>query len=81
MKTIGIVAEYNPFHLGHAWQIRESRRILERTGGETAVIAVMSGDFVQRGEAAARALREVPWRCWRIWERRFFRSDVRRKTA
>ena len=53
MKTIGIVAEYNPFHLGHAWQIRESRRILERTGGETAVIAVMSGDFVQRGEAAA----------------------------
>ena len=28
-----------------------------------------------------RALREVPWRCWRIWERRFFPSDVRRKTA
>ena len=49
MKTIGIVAEYNPFHLGHARQIRESRRITERTGEETAVIAVMSGDFVQRG--------------------------------
>ena len=53
MKTIGIVAEYNPFHLGHARQIRESRKITERTGEETAVIAVMSGDFVQRGEAAA----------------------------
>lgn len=52
MKTIGIVAEYNPFHLGHDRQIRESRRITERTGEETAVIAVMSGDFVQRGEAA-----------------------------
>ena len=53
MKTIGIVAEYNPFHLGHARQIRESRKITERIGEETAVIAVMSGDFVQRGEAAA----------------------------
>lgn len=52
MKTIGIVAEYNPFHLGHARQIRDSRKITGRTGEETAVIAVMSGDFVQRGEAA-----------------------------
>ena len=52
MKTIGIVAEYNPFHLGHALQIRESRRIVEAEGEETAVVAVMSGDFVQRGEAA-----------------------------
>ena len=53
MKTIGIVAEYNPFHLGHAWHIRESRRIAAaEEGEETAVIAVMSGDYVQRGEAA-----------------------------
>ena len=52
MKTIGIVAEYNPFHLGHALQIRETRRIMEADGEESAVIAVMSGDFVQRGEAA-----------------------------
>ena len=52
MKTIGIVAEYNPFHLGHALQIRETRRIMENAGEEAAVIAVMSGDFVQRGEAA-----------------------------
>lgn len=52
MKTIGIVAEYNPFHLGHALQIHEARRIVETEGEEAAVIAVMSGDFVQRGEAA-----------------------------
>ena len=52
MKTIGIVAEYNPFHLGHALQIRETRRIMEAEGEKSAVIAVMSGDFVQRGEAA-----------------------------
>ena len=53
MKTIGIVAEYNPFHMGHARQIRESRKLIENTGEETAVIVVMSGDYVQRGEEAA----------------------------
>lgn len=49
MKTIGIVAEYNPFHAGHAWHIRESRRLFSQ---ETAVAAVMSGNWVQRGECA-----------------------------
>lgn len=49
MKIIGIVSEYNPFHLGHRYHITESRKI---AGGETAVVCVMSGDFVQRGEAA-----------------------------
>lgn len=49
MKTIGIVAEYNPFHAGHARHIRESRRLFPE---ETAVIAVMSGNWVQRGECA-----------------------------
>ena len=49
MKTIGVVAEYNPFHNGHAYHLAESRRI---AGEDAAVIAVMSGDFVQRGEAA-----------------------------
>lgn len=44
----GIVAEYNPFHAGHALHIRETRRQV----GECAVIAVMSGNFVQRGECA-----------------------------
>ena len=50
MKAVGIVAEYNPFHSGHQYQIR---KICESCGAETPIIAVMSGDFVQRGEAAA----------------------------
>ena len=49
MKTIGIIAEYNPFHTGHAWHIRESRRL---AGEDAAVVAVMSGNWVQRGECA-----------------------------
>lgn len=49
MKTVGIVAEYNPFHAGHAWQIRETRRLV---GEDAAVVAVMSGNWVQRGECA-----------------------------
>lgn len=49
MPTVGIVCEYNPFHLGHLYQLEETRRML---GGDTTTVCVMSGDFVQRGEAA-----------------------------
>ncbi len=49
METIGIVAEYNPLHSGHRYQIQESRRTF---GRDCPVIAVMSGNWVQRGEAA-----------------------------
>ena len=48
MKTVGIIAEYNPFHNGHLYQMREARR---RSGADY-VIAAMSPDFVQRGEPA-----------------------------
>ena len=48
MKTAGIVAEYNPFHAGHRYHIEKTR---ELTGADY-VIAVMSGNFVQRGEPA-----------------------------
>lgn len=48
INVTGIVAEYNPFHNGHAYQIRETRK---RTGCEYCV-AVISGDFVQRGEVS-----------------------------
>lgn len=48
MKTIGIIAEYNPFHNGHAYQIKRAK---ELTGADYCVI-VMSGNFVQRGTAA-----------------------------
>ncbi len=49
MAAAGIIAEYNPFHWGHAWQVGELRR---RLGAETAVVACMSGSFVQRGDFA-----------------------------
>ena len=49
MRIVGIVAEYNPFHAGHRYHIAETRR---RVGAECAVVAVMSGNFVQRGECA-----------------------------
>ena len=48
MKIIGIIAEYNPFHNGHAYQIEKIRR---ETGADYIIIA-MSGDFVQRGAPA-----------------------------
>lgn len=49
MNIAGIVCEYNPFHSGHLHQIAETRRAL---GADTLTVCVMSGDFVQRGEAA-----------------------------
>lgn len=50
MRIAGIVAEYNPFHNGHAYQIEQTRS--ETGGGATHVVAVMSGSFMQRGEPA-----------------------------
>ena len=47
MSICGIVAEYNPFHEGHAYQISEIKR-----QGAKEVIVVMSSSFVQRGEVA-----------------------------
>lgn len=49
LLAVGIVCEYNPFHRGHQYLIEESRR---RLGVDTAAVCAMSGDFVQRGEAA-----------------------------
>lgn len=45
MKTIGIIAEYNPFHNGHKYQIEQAKKQL----GADNVVVVMSGNFVQRG--------------------------------
>ncbi len=47
MKTAGIICECNPFHGGHGYLIEEARR-----GGADAVVCLMSGCFVQRGDAA-----------------------------
>ena len=49
MKIAGIVAEYNPFHTGHAYQIACTRAQL---GEDCAVAAVMSGHWVQGGRPA-----------------------------
>lgn len=49
MATAGIVAEYNPFHTGHAYQIAETKRAL---GEDCAVVAVMSGNWVQQADCA-----------------------------
>ena len=48
MSYIGIISEYNPFHNGHKYQLSES---LEQSGADGA-IALMSGDFTQRGTPA-----------------------------
>lgn len=47
MKITGIIAEYNPFHNGHLYQINKIK-----TQGSDLIVAVMSGSFTQRGEAA-----------------------------
>ncbi len=49
MNVIGIVGEYNPFHCGHKYHIDETKLLL---GEDCPVVCVMSGDFIQRGEAA-----------------------------
>ena len=63
MNIFGIVCEYNPFHLGHLYQMQETRKIL---GEDSVAVCVMSGDFVQRGEAAIfskHARAEAACRC------------------
>lgn len=49
MKICGIICEYNPFHNGHAFQMRRTRELL---GDDTFIVCLMSGHFVQRGDAA-----------------------------
>ncbi|MGE5614417.1 MAG: nucleotidyltransferase [Bacillota bacterium] len=48
MKVLGIVAEYNPFHNGHLYHVRTAREL----SGADCIVAVMSGNYTQRGEPA-----------------------------
>ena len=48
MNVLGIIAEYNPFHKGHAYQIETLKK---ETGASYAIIA-MGGNFMQRGAPA-----------------------------
>ena len=48
MRTVGVIAEYDPFHLGHAYHLQQAR---QRTQADW-VLCVMSGCFTQRGQGA-----------------------------
>lgn len=47
MKTAAVICEYNPFHYGHKYQLDKTREL-----GATHIVAIMSGNFTQRGDAA-----------------------------
>jgi len=47
MKITGIICEYNPLHNGHLYHIQQVRK-----NGAEAIVAVMSGNFMQRGDVA-----------------------------
>ena len=46
MKAIGIIAEYNPFHLGHLYQINKVKEMYP----DSTIIAIISTNFTERGE-------------------------------
>jgi cytidyltransferase-like protein len=48
MKTAAIICEYNPFHNGHKYHIEQTKKLF----GATHLVAVMSGNFTQRGDVA-----------------------------
>ena len=48
MKICAIICEYNPFHNGHLYQMQQAKEL----SGADAILCIMSGSFVQRGEAA-----------------------------
>jgi len=48
MKTLGIIAEYNPLHNGHLYQMKKCREEVQADN----IVVIMSGDFTQRGEPA-----------------------------
>ena len=48
MKIAGVIAEYNPFHNGHRYQIEQIKKELS----DAPLVVAMSGNFLQRGEPA-----------------------------
>ena len=63
MKTAAIICEYNPFHNGHEYHIMQTRNITSAD----CVIAIMSGNYVQRGTPAVMdkkiRTQAASWRC------------------
>ena len=47
-KVLGIICEYNPFHNGHLYHLEQSKRLT----GSNYTVAIMSGNFTQRGSTA-----------------------------
>jgi len=48
LKTVGVIVEYNPFHNGHKYHLEQAKKL----SGADYVVAIMSGNFVQRGTPA-----------------------------
>ena len=48
MNVIGIIAEYNPFHLGHLYQINKIKEMYK----DSIIIAIVSSSFTQRGDVS-----------------------------
>ena len=48
MKVIGIIAEYNPFHNGHLYQIKKIKELYK----DSIIIVVLNGNFTQRGDVS-----------------------------
>lgn len=48
MKILGLIVEYNPFHLGHLYHLNEAKKLIN----PDVTVIVMSSHFVQRGEPA-----------------------------
>ena len=68
MEITGIICEYNPFHIGH----RKQFSIIQQNNPESAIVCLMSGNYVQRGmpaifdkeiRAKAAILSGADW-CW-----------------
>ena len=62
MRTVGIIAEYNPFHNGHQYHIFKAK---EQTHADYCIV-VLSGNFVQRGEPSVfeKAPKILPAELW-----------------
>ena len=48
MRVVGIICEYNPFHLGHLYQIKKIREMIP----DCLIICIFNGTFMQRGEVS-----------------------------
>ena len=48
MTSIGLIAEYNPFHNGHMYQLKKIKELYP----DSTIILILSGNFTQRGDVS-----------------------------